>query len=203
MIVIHPSYLVLLAVPLAGFTVLAVALVRPRGDTVKGLAAAFAVVLVTAGLFLAWLQPTIASTESFSPSQQEVQRALNHYGDQLEIHGSNYRAAPEVLTRNGPIAIAGFLLLPLAAIGVRRRLGAYAAGGMLACLAVLLIPELFTRFSDLVSISQSRRLALFLPIPFAIAGAAVLAGRARAVGVAVAFGGGLALELALHDGRRT
>ncbi len=203
LIVIHPSYLVLLAVPLAGFAVLAVALVRPRAETVKGLAAAFAVVLVTAGLFLAWLQPTIASTESFSPSQREVQRALNHYGDQLEVHGSNYRVAPEVLTRNGPIAIAGFLLLPLAAIGVRRRLGAYAAGGMLACLAVLLIPELFTRFSDLVSISQSRRLALFLPIPFAIAGAAVLAGRARAVGVAVAFAGGLALELLYTTGGET
>ncbi len=203
LIVIHPSYLVLIAVPLAGFAVLAVALVRPRGETVKGLAAAFAVVLVTAGLFLAWLQPTIASTESFSPSQREVQRALNHYGDQLEIHGSNYRVAPEVLTRNGPIAIAGFLLLPLAAIGVRRRLGAYAAGGMLACLAVLLIPELFTRFSDLVSISQSRRLALFLPIPFAIAGAAVLVGRARAVGVAVAFAGGLALELLYTTGGET
>ncbi len=200
LVVIHPSYLVLIAVPLAGFAVLAVALVRPRRDTFAGLAVALAVVLVAAGLFLAWLQPTIASTASFRPAQNEVQRALDHYGDQLEARGSNYRAAPDALTRTGPVVIAGLLLLPLAAIGVRRRYGAYAAGGMLACLAVLLIPVLFTHFSDLVSISQSRRLALFLPVPFSIAAAAVLVGRARAVGVVAAFAGGLALELAFTAG---
>ena len=154
----------------------------------------------TVGLFLAWLQPTIASTESFRPAQNEVQRALGHYGDQLEVRGSNYRLAPDVLTRAGPVVIAGFLLLPLAAVGVRRRYGAYAAGGMLACLAVLLIPVLFTHFSDLVSISQSRRLAAFLPVPFVIAAAAVLVGRARAAGVVIAFAGGLALELAYSAG---
>ena len=199
-VVVHPSYLVLVAVPLAGFAVLAVALVRPRRETFTGLAAAVAVVLVTGGLFLAWLQPTIASTESFRPAQNEVQRALGHYGDQLEVRGSNYRLAPDVLTRAGPVVIAGFLLLPLAAVGVRRRYGAYAAGGMLACLAVLLIPALFTHFSDLVSISQSRRLAAFLPVPFVIAAAAVLVGRARAAGVVIAFAGGLALELAYSAG---
>ncbi len=198
--VVHPSYLVLVAVPLAGFAVLAVALVRPRRETFTGLAAALAVVLVTGGLFFATLQPTIASTESVRPTQSEVQRAVNHYGDQLEVRGSNYRLAPDVLTRPGPVVIAGFLLLPLAAIGVRRRYGAYAAGGMLACLAVLLIPVLFTHFSDLVSISQSRRLASFLPVPFVIAAAAVLVGRARAVGVVIAFAGGLALELAYSAG---
>ncbi len=199
-VVIHPSYLVLIAVPLAGFSVLAVALVRPRWETVTGLAVAFAVVIVAAGIFLAWLEPTIASTASFQPSAQEEQRALEHYGDQLEVRGSNYRVSPEALTGNGPIVIAGFLLVPLAALAVRRRWGAYAAGGMLACLAVLLIPELFTRFSDLVSLSQSRRLALFLPVPFVVAGAAVLVGRARAVGVAVALAAGLVLDHAYTAG---
>jgi hypothetical protein len=37
-------------------------------------------------------------------------------------------------------------------------------------LAVLLVPELFTRFSDAVSLSQSRRAASFVPLAFAFAG---------------------------------
>jgi hypothetical protein len=198
--VVHPSYLVLAAVPLAGFTVLLVSLWKPRREAATGLAVAFVAVFVAAGLFLAWLQPTIASTASFSPSAQEEQRALAHYGDQLQVRGDGYRAAPEAITDAGPVVIAGLALLPLAALAARRRWGAYAVGGMLACLAVLLVPDLFTRLSDLVSISQSRRLALFLPVPFAIAAAAVVVGRARLAGVALALGGGIALELVYSAG---
>ncbi len=79
---------------------------------------------------------------------------------------------------------------------MRRRWGALAVGGTLLTLAVLLVPELFTRFSDLLSISQSRRLAQFLPVPFVLAAAAVVAGRARIAGVLGALGLGIGFELA-------
>jgi hypothetical protein len=69
-------------------------------------------------------------------------------------------------------------------------------GGTLAVLAVLLVPFLFTALSDVVSISQARRLAQFLPVPFAIAGAAILFGCLRLAGVLLALGAGIALEVA-------
>jgi hypothetical protein len=69
-------------------------------------------------------------------------------------------------------------------------------GGSLAVLALLLFPWAFDHLSDAVSVSQSRRLAAFLPIPFAVAGAAALLGRLRLAGCLAAFGVGGLLQLA-------
>ena len=68
-------------------------------------------------------------------------------------------------------------------------------GGTLAGLVVLLVPPFFTAASDLLTLAQTRRLVLLLPLPFALAGLAVLAGRLRLVGcvAAAALGAGLAL----------
>jgi hypothetical protein len=63
-------------------------------------------------------------------------------------------------------------------------------------LAVLLLPPLLTLLADLASVSQARRLVGFLPLPFALAGAAVLAGRFRVAGVAAALAAGAAVSLA-------
>ena len=52
----------------------------------------------------------------------------------------------------------------------RRRWAAYVLGGSLAVFAITLVPWLFTPFSDVVSLSQARRLAGFLPFAFALAG---------------------------------
>ena len=49
--------------------------------------------------------------------------------------------------------------------------------------------------SNAVSVSQARRLAIFLPIPFAVAGAASLLGRYRLAGCLAAFGAGGLLQL--------
>jgi hypothetical protein len=56
-------------------------------------------------------------------------------------------------------------------------------GATLACLAVLLIPWLFPLFSDAVSLSQSRRLAGFIPFAFALAGGAAVLARLIGWGV--------------------
>jgi hypothetical protein len=55
----------------------------------------------------------------------------------------------------------------------------------------------FPRFADAVSVSQARRLAGFVPIPFALAGgAAVLTGVAGSLVLPAALAAGIALQLA-------
>jgi hypothetical protein len=194
--VVHPTYLIFAAIALAGFAALRVAIGRDRRADAKRLGVGFAAVLVPAGLFFAWLLPVVTSTASYRPSAREEARALRHYGAQLEVVGDAYRAAPDLITRAGPVVVAGLAAIPLVALAARRAWAAFAVGGTLVVLALLLVPELFVRLSDLVSISQSRRLAQFLPIPFAVAGAAVVLGRLKLAGVAAALAAGLALELA-------
>jgi hypothetical protein len=59
------------------------------------------------------------------------------------------------------------------------------------------VPTLFVRFTDAVSVSQARRAAGFVPLPFAFAGGiAVLAGLARWLVLPAALAAGIALQLA-------
>jgi hypothetical protein len=118
-----------------------------------------------------WLVPVITDTRSVSPDADEVRRALEKYAGQLDVRSeSSYSLAAEVFTRGGAVAIAALLLISLAGFAARRRWAAYVVGGSLALFVVLLVPFLFTPFSDLVSISQARRAAGFLPFAFAFAG---------------------------------
>jgi hypothetical protein len=68
-------------------------------------------------------------------------------------------------------------------------------GGSLAVLGVLLLPQAFDALSELFSLSQSRRLAAFLPLPFALAGVAMILGRLRIAGALAALGAGAILQL--------
>jgi hypothetical protein len=166
--VVHPTYALFLWVPFVGFVALR-ALWTPQ-DLRPGLAALSALV-VPASLFLAWLIPLAADTVSVTPNLEEVRRAFEQYPGQLDVRSvSSYSLAPEVFTRSGPVAIAALALLPLAAFASRRRWAAFAVGGSLAVFALMLIPVLFTALSDLVSVSQARRAAGFLPFAFMFAG---------------------------------
>ena len=194
--VVHPTYLVFAAMALGGFALVWLLVTdRPRREAGR-LAAAIGAVVVPSGFFFLWLVPVITSTASHSPSEGEKARALAHYGEQLQVVGDAYRAAPGAITRAGPVVIAALLALPFLAFAARRVWAAFALGGSLLLLAVLLVPDVFARFSDLVSISQSRRLAQFLPVPFAVAAAAVLFGRFRLVAVLAALAAGIALQMA-------
>ena len=104
-----------------------------------------------------------------------------HYTGQLDVFSDgSYRLAPEVFGRSGAVAVAALFAVPLAALAAKRRWAAFVLGGFIAVLVLMLVPELFTRFSDAVSISQARRAAGFVPFAFAVAGgAAVLARAAR------------------------
>ena len=81
-----------------------------------------------------------------------------------------YSLAAEVFTRRGAIAIAVLLLLPFAGFAARRRWSSYVVGGSLALFAVMLVPLFFTTLADVVSISQARRAAGFLPFALAFVG---------------------------------
>jgi hypothetical protein len=193
--VVHPTYALFVVVPLLGFLVAHVVLATRRWrDTVR-IAAALPAILVPAGLYALWLKPIVDRTVSHEPGAAERARAISHYAGQIDVIGGLLRLAPEAISRGGAIAVAGLIAIPLAALGAPRRWVAYVLGGSLAVLGLVLWPWAFDRFSDAVSISQSRRLIAFLPIPFAVAGAASLLGRFRLAGCLAAFGAGGLLQL--------
>ena len=192
---IHPTYALFFALVLGGF-LLARALLA--GADIAAIAAVLAAVVVPAGAVAFWLLPIVRETASHEPSAAQLARDLALYGTQLEVSSPNsFRLAPEVLGRSGAVAVAALLLIPLAGLAPRRRWSAFVLGGALTVLALALIPELFTRLADVVSLSQARRLVGFLPFAFAFAGG--LAVLARLLGPFVlpaALGAGVALQWA-------
>lgn len=187
--VVHPTYALFLWLPFAGF--LAARALWARRDLRAG-GLAFAALAGPAALFLLWLLPVVRETASVTPDAAELRRAFAQYAGQLDVRSeTSYSLAPEVFARRGAVALAALLLLPLAALAARRRWAAYAAGGGLAVLAVMLLPVLFTPLAELVSLSQARRAAGFLPFAVAFAGG---------LGVLSALLGPLLLPLALVAG---
>jgi hypothetical protein len=192
---VHPTYAVFVLVPLAGFALTRALLARtdlPRaGSVVAAIAVPTAAVLV-------WLLPVVRDTASHNPSPAELERAVAHYGRQLRFHSEhNYRLAPEVFGRAGAVAVAALCLVPLAGLAARRRWAAFVLGGSLPILALTLTPFLFPWLADLVSLSQARRLAGFLPFAFALAGGLVVLARLLGVVVLpVALVAGLILQRA-------
>jgi hypothetical protein len=146
--------------------------------------------------FFAWLLPVVGDTASVDPDPTERTRAFAQYAGQLAGDPDRFSLVPELFSRTGAVAVAALLLLPFAGLAARRRWAAYAVGGALAVLVVCLVPWLFTPFSDAVSLSQSRRLAGFLPLAIALAGG--LGVLARLVGPLVAplaLAAGIVLQL--------
>ena len=195
--VVHPTYALFVAVPLGGFLVARLLLRHSQGDAEgRRIGAALAAVLVPSGLFFVWLLPAVSDTASYLPDAAEKARGLARYAGQLDVSGDSFRLAPEAIARGGPAVVAALLVVPLAVLAARRRFAAFVLGGTLAILLVVLVPGVFTRVADVSSLSQARRLALFLPLPFALAGAAYLLGRFRLAGCAAGLGAGVGLQLA-------
>jgi hypothetical protein len=194
---VHPTYALFLALPLAGLVVARIAL-EPgdRGGPLR-LALALPTLLVPFFLYSLWILPVLNST--VARGEDDRARALGRYAGQLDVVGGAYRLAPDFIARGGAAVVAALLAVPVAALAARRLWGALVLGGSLAVFLVVLVPPVFTPFADAVSISQGRRLAAFLPLVFALAGAAVLLGRLRLVGVVVALAAGALLQ-ALYPG---
>jgi hypothetical protein len=192
---VHPTYALFVLIPLAGYVV-ARGLIA-RTEVVEGIAGLLAVAVPAAAVGL-WLRPIAKETASVTPSADELQRALEQYKGQLDVFSDgSYRLAPEVLGRSGALAVAALFAVPLAVLAAKRRWAAFVLGGFLAVLVLMLVPDLFTRFSDAVSISQARRAAGFVPFAFAVAGGATVLARLLSIGaLPVGLAAGIALQLA-------
>lgn len=192
---VHPTYAVFVAIPLGAF-LLASALLAQAGVARIG-AAIVALVVPTAGVAY-WLLPIVRKTASYHASGSELHRALTKYAGQLDVWSDHsYRLAPELFVQAGAVKVAALALIPVAFFAAGRRWAAYVLGTAVAIFALALVPFLFPRFADAVSISQARRIGLFIPLAFALAGGAAVLARVlgRAL-IPVAIAAGIVLQLA-------
>ena len=196
---VHASTAVFLALPLVGFV--AARLVLARTDLRSG-ALALGSLLAPIVAAAAWVSPIVGETASHNPGVSETRRALTRYADEIKTYSVHaYALRPEVFARGGAIAVAALVCIPLAALAARRRWAAFVLGGSLVVLAVELVPWLFPRFADAISLSQARRAAGFVPFAFALTGgASVLACLLRLAVLPVALGAGIALQVAYPGG---
>ena len=192
--VVHPTYAIFLWLPFGGFLLVRALVERSEA---RRIAAALGALVLPAAAYLLWLLPLVRDTRSHAPDADELRRAFRQYAGQLDVFSdTSYRLAPEVFGRAGAVAVAALLLVPLAGLAIRRRWAAFVLGGFLAVAVVMLVPPLFVLFSDLVSISQSRRAAGFWPLAFALAGGfLVLAAMLGRVVLPLALAAGIALQL--------
>ena len=193
--IVHPTYAVFLCLPLAGFLVARALLSHADHRPLAASLVALAVPSVAVALAIV---PLVRATASHTPTGSELRRAFTHYAGQIDVFSeTSYRLAPEVFGRSGAVAVASLLLIPLAALASRRRWAAFVLGGSVAVFAVTLVRFLFPRFADVVSLSQARRAAGFVPLAFAFAGGlAVLAEVFSAAVLPLAFSAGLLLQAA-------
>jgi hypothetical protein len=183
--VIHPTYLVFAVLLVAGLLLARAVLGGERES--RFLLVAIGGLLVPAGLFLAWLAQFVQETGT----QPSVRFAL-----QTETVNGGLRLRPEQIAFGGGVKVLALLLVPLALLTGGRRFAAYVLGGSAALLVLALVPVFFDPFASALSVSQAVRLPSFLPLPFALAGGALLVSRFRIAGVGAALLAAVGLELA-------
>ncbi len=189
---IHPTYALFIGIPLVGYVLARWLLVRREtGPAATGVLA----LAVPTAIALAWLRPVVEATTSHDPSSVEVQRAFAKYPGQLAGNIHRYHVTEQLFSRTGAIAVAALICVPLAYFGARRRWAAWVLGASLAVFALTLIPFVFPKFADAVSISQARRFAGFVPFPYALAGGGlVLASFLGVFVLPVALAAGIVLQ---------
>jgi hypothetical protein len=185
---VHPTYALFLVVVLVGYACARLLLVRELRVNAVALAA-YGLPMV---LVFLWLRPIVDETVSRQTGAEQI----GQYRSDLVVHSaSSYHLAAGVVSRTGAIAIAALLLTPLAVFATRRRWAAFVLGGTALLLVLELWPVAFTHFSDLVSLSQSRRAAGFVPFAVAFAGGVAVLKRAlRWALLPVALAAGIVLE---------
>jgi hypothetical protein len=186
---VHATYALFALIPLGAFAVL-------RWTEWRTSAAALLAAAGPALAVLLWLRPLANESLGRNPSPAALAAGLQKYALELQVWSQHrFRIEPALVSRSGPVAVAALVLVPLAVLAYRRRWSAYALGGTFALLAILLVPTLFVHFTDVVSLSQSRRAAGFIPFTIAFAGGLALLARSLLV-LPAALAAGIALELA-------
>ena len=149
------------------------------------------------GLAYLWLRPVVEQSVALHLGSKGLRQSLHHYNVDLVVHSlTRYNLAPNRVDRLGVVPMAALALTPLAFFARRRRWSALVLGGTVLILVLDLSPLVFPHFSNVVSLSQSRRAAVFIPYALALAGgAAVIAGLSRLLALALALAGGIWLQL--------
>jgi hypothetical protein len=191
---VHPTYAMFLAIPLVGYALARTLMAR---CDVRANAVALAAYCAPVLLVFLWLEPIVAETLSHDPTAVERRSQLRHYASDLVIHSqTSFHLAPGMLSRSGAIALGALVLVPLAGFASQRRWSALVLGGTVIVLALELSSLVFPRFSDLVSLSQSRRAAGFVPFALALVGGTAVATRfLRWAVLPVALTAGIVLQL--------
>ena len=178
--VMHPNYTPYTGLLLVGCLCARLCVLRCVGEQGVALAVALGALALTSAAFVALLWPSVSTAPPITASTADTARDIANYPGFFEGGPESFRVDPEAIARRGGLAIAALFAIPLAATAGRRLWASLVLGGSLLLFFILLVPAVFTLFAHLVSVSQARRLVTFLPLPFALAGAAVVAGRFRA-----------------------
>ncbi len=193
---IHPTYTLFLAIPLTAFLLARLAFTRGR-DLRPGVGA-LATFGVPMALAYAWLQPIVDQTYDVHQGARALGRSLRHYRLDLAVESlTRYSLAAARVDRSGALAVAAFVLTPLAVLAWRRRWSAFVLGGTVGVLALELWPVVFPHFAAAVSLSQARRAATFVPFVVAFVGGAGLIARfSRTLALTAALACGIWLQVA-------
>jgi hypothetical protein len=171
--VVHPTYALFVSVPLCGFLLVRALVARDSTDP-KRITLALGTLVISAGAYLLWLLPVATDAAAYTPGERQRTQELGYYADRLDFSGDSFRMDPALLASGSVAAVAALIAIPLALVAWRARWAAYVLGGAVPVLALALVPALFSRFADLVSLSQALRIRHFLPLAFALAGGALL-----------------------------
>jgi hypothetical protein len=199
---VHPSYTPFVAMLLVGFLLARFVLVRAWDPLLMRTTVALGSVITPLVLFVILFYPVIRSSSSVSLSTSHRGQELASYGGFVRHLGPWFGMSPDAIARAGPVVVAGLIAVPLAAFAARRLWAALVLGGTVVVLVAVLVAPLFTTLTDVLSLSQARRLPQFLPISVAVVGGCVALSRLRAWGIGIAGVVGAALVL-LYPGEFT
>ena len=160
---VHPTYAFFVVVPLLGFLVARPSLRRTVGGSCSAWPRRSG--RSPSGRAVRPLAEADRGRDRLAPAgRRRRARAIAHYGRQIDVVDGMLRLAPE-RSREGCDPVAGLLAIPIAGLAAPKRWSAYVLGGSLAVLGLVLVPWAFDYLTDVVSISQGRRLAVFMRSP--------------------------------------
>jgi hypothetical protein len=186
---------VLVCIPLAGFLAVRLLVPEGRGDA-RRIGACLGALLVPAGLYFAWLWPYADAADAFLPSSAQNAAAAAARSSDVSVYGSLLALSPRAVAVGGAGLIAGLLAAGAAGLLPQRRWAGYVLGGSVAVLVAALVPPVFTGIADVGTLPVALALPSLLPLPFALAGLALVVARRPILACLGAVGLGLGLALA-------
>ncbi len=161
--IVHPTYLPLALIPITGAVVLDA--LHERRIAWRRLALGAAALLAPFAAYTAWVLPLARDTAGRTGSAQAQADALQLYSGQLgqvhEWHGL-VLLDPRFLLLKSHVALAAMAAAVAVALLPARR-ARWLLGAVAAIVVVALVPPLFDLLQRALTISQARRIGLFLP----------------------------------------